>query len=109
MRLFKFRALVDIDPAESAVPVRAYHSGTRALTVHAYRIGEPGRDKYFPVMMTWDDQRDLLPGDHAVVTITVVDQEAPEYLDAGQRFTLWGGGCGHGVISRQIFTDGIPS
>jgi hypothetical protein len=104
-----FRALVDIDPADASVPVRAFHSGTRALTVHACRIGQPASDKYFPAMLTWDDQRDLLPGDHAVVTITVVDQEAPDYLDAGQRFTLWGGGSGHGVISRRVFTDGIPS
>jgi hypothetical protein len=109
VRLFKFRALVDIDLADASIPVRAYHSGTRALTVHAWRIGEPARDKYFPAMLTWDDKRDLLPGDHAVVTITVVDQEAPDYLDAGQSFTLWGGGSGHGVISRRVFTDGIPS
>jgi hypothetical protein len=109
VRLFKFRALVDIDLADTSAPVRAYHSGTRALTVHARRIGEPACDKYFPAMLTWDDQRDLLPGDHAVVTITVVDEEAPAYLDAGQPFTLWGGGSGHGVISRQVFTDGIPS
>lgn len=109
MRLFKFRALVDIDPAEASAPGRAFHSGTRALTVHAHRIGQPGCDKYIPAMLTWDDQRDLQPGDHAVVTITVVDQEAPEFLAAGQPFTLWGGGTGHGIISRQVFTDGTPS
>jgi len=109
VRLFKFRALVDIDPADGSSPVRAFHSGTRALTVHACRIGQPASDKYFPAMLTWDDQHDLLPGDHAIVTITVVDQQAPDYLDAGQPFTLWGGGSGHGIISRRVFTDGIPS
>lgn len=109
MRLFKFRALVDIDPADAATPAKAFHSGTRALTVHASHIGEPAGGRYIQAMMTWDDQRDLWPGDHAIVTITVSDQEAPEYLAAGQRFTLWGGGSGHGIISRQVFTDGSPS
>lgn len=109
MRLFRFRALVDIDAEDGSIPARAYHSGTRALTVHASRIGEPSRDKYIQAMLTWDDPRDLVAGDHALVTITVTDEEALEYLDSGQPFTLWGGGSGHGIISRRVFTDGMPS
>jgi hypothetical protein len=107
--LFKFRALVDFDPVAAGTPARAFHSGTCALTVHATHIGEPRGDRYLQAMMTWDDQQDRWPGDHAIVTITVADQKATEYLAAGQRFTLWGGGSGHGIVSRQVFTDGSPS
>jgi hypothetical protein len=109
MRLFRFRALVIADPPDPPRPGHACHSDTRRLMVHARHIGPPPGDRYFPVMMTWDDQRDLRTGEKAIVTLTVADQDAPAYLGAGQTFTLWGGGSGHGIITRQVFTDGSPS
>jgi hypothetical protein len=109
MRLFRFRALLTLDSASASEPGRAYLSGTRALMVHASRIGLPASDRYFPATITWDEERDLRCGDTAVVTITVADESATAYLDAGQPFELWGDGSGHGVISRRVFTDGGPS
>ena len=109
MRLYRFRALVTVDAPAASDPGRAYASGTRAFLVHAYRIGQPAREKFFQAMLTWDDDTELRPGDHAVVTITVTDSEAPAYLDAGQRFTLWGGGSGHGMVARQVYTASAPS
>jgi hypothetical protein len=108
MKLRRFRALVAIDAMQSPSD-KSFHSGTRGLLVHVYRAGSPATQKYFEAIMSWDDEKDLLPGDHAVVTLTVGDDEAPGYLSAGQEFTLWGAGTGHGVISRQVFTDGAPS
>lgn len=98
-----------MEPADASDPARAFHSGTRALMVHASRIGHLAGDRYFPATMTWDEPGELRPGDRAVVTITVTDEEAPAYLDAGQTFTLWGGGSGRGVITRKVFTSGSPS
>jgi hypothetical protein len=109
VRLYRFRALVTVDPPEGSRPARAYHSGTRNLMVHACHIGSPAGDRYFPVTMTWEEPGDLRSGDRAMVTITVTDTDAPAYLGAGQPFTLWGGGSGHGVITRQVYTDGAPS
>jgi hypothetical protein len=109
MRLYRFRALVTVDLPDGSGPARAYHSGTRNLMVRACHIGPPAFDRYFPVMMTWDEPGDLQPGVRAMVTITVTDKAAPAYLGAGQPFTLWGGGSGHGVITRQVYTDGAPS
>ena len=103
--LFRFRALVTVDAPPAPDPEKTYLSGTRAFMVHASRIGEPAEDKYFPAMMTWEDEGELHPGDHAVVTLTVADGEAPSYLEAGQHFTLWGAGYGHGVISRRVFFE----
>ncbi len=45
-----------------------------------------------------------------MVTVTVTDDEAGEFFEAGQRFTLWSGGdVGHGTISRRVFTEYGPS
>ena len=109
MRLYRFRALVTVDAAVANAPNRSYASGTRAFLIHASRIGQPARGKFFQAMMTWDEDTELRPGDRAVVTITVADNEAPAYLDAGQRFTLWGGGSGRGMVARQVYTASAPS
>jgi hypothetical protein len=84
-------------------------SGTPALLVHASRPGHPHQDKYFQAMMTWDEDGELRPGDHAIVTLTIADQQAACYLDAGRPFTLWGSGIGHGVIARRVYTTAGPS
>jgi hypothetical protein len=109
MSLFRFRALITVDPPDGTAPVHGYPSGTRALMVHARRIGQPARDKFFSAMMTWDNDGQLRPGDQAVVTITVADEQAPAYLAAGQPFTLWGAATGRGVITRKVFTTAGPS
>jgi hypothetical protein len=110
VRLYRFRALLTVDAPAASAPDRSYASGRRALLVHAYRIGQPARGKFFQAMMTWDeDTTKLRPGDRAIVTLTVADSEAPAYLDAGQPFTLWGGGSGHGVVARQVYTTAAPS
>jgi hypothetical protein len=109
VKLFRFRAVITLDPA-AGPSAREYASGTRALLVHGTRNGEPGTGKFFPVMMTWDHEEDpLRPGDRAVVTVTIADAEAPAYLAAGQHFGLWGAGGGPGVISRQVYTAAGPS
>jgi len=59
--------------------------------VRAARLRSPGGTPIIPADMCWDDEEPLYPGDHAEVTITVTDDEAPEFLAGGQRFTLWSG------------------
>jgi hypothetical protein len=109
VKVFRFRAAITLDPA-AGPSAREHASGTRALLVHGTRNGEPGTGKFFPAMMTWDDEENpLRPGDRAVVTVTIADAEAPAYLAAGQHFGLWGAGGGHGVISRPACTAAGPS
>lgn len=114
----RFRALITLDPAgtPSALPSRpsrpaalGYLNHTHALMVQAPRLHSPGGTRIFPAEICWDDEQPLRPGDHAEVTITVTDDEAPEFLDAGQRFTLWAGDdVGHGTITRRVFTEYGP-
>ena len=106
MRLFKYRALVTLDPGKTG---HDYPSGTHSLVVHASRLDDLSRDKYFPAVITTDDEAPLHEGERTVVTVTVAADDAPEFLAAGQTFTIWGETGGHGVVSRRVFTDGEPS
>ena len=114
----RFRALIALDPAGTrpalaSRPPRSvaqrYLNHTHALMVQALRLRSPGGTRIFPAEICWDDEQPLYPGDHAEVTITVTDDDAPEFLGAGQRFTLWSGdNVGHGTISRRVFTEYGP-
>lgn len=118
LRQTRFRALITLDPATpsrgtpmpaAAVPPQ-YPNHTRALMVRALRPRIPGTIRYFAAEICWDGDEPLHPGDHAIVTITLTDDEAVAYLEGGQRFTLWSGGdVGHGTISRRVFTEHGPS
>jgi hypothetical protein len=108
MKRFRYRALVELDQPRQGRGGRPYPSGTRALMVHAQHIGQPPGHKYFPATIAQDDEQPLQPGQHAVVTITVTDDDAPSYLAPGQPFTIWGDSTGHGIISRRVFTDSGP-
>lgn len=109
MKRFRYRALVELDRPARCGPGRPYPSGTRALMVHARRIGQPSVHKYFPAAIAQDDQQPLQPGEHVVVTIAVTDDDAPSCLAPGQPFVIWGDRTGHGIISRRVFTGSGPS
>jgi hypothetical protein len=116
VRQFRFRALITLDPVEPRPgdlhpPARQYPSHTRALMILArpLRAG-PGPARPLPAEIWWDGEEPLRPGDHATVTARVSDDHADDFLDAGQRFTLWSGGeVGHGAVYRRVFTDYGPS
>lgn len=120
MRQVRYRAVIALDSAgERAVKAaagtdvaeipRQYRSHTRGLMVRAPSLSLPARSRSFPAELCWDDEVPLHPGDRHVVTITVTDDDAPAFLDAGQHITLWDGGeVGHGTISRQVFTEYGP-
>lgn len=66
--------------------------------------------RLLPAEIWWEDEELLRPGDRATVTARVIDDHAGDFLDAGQRFTLWSGGeVGHGTVYRRVFTDYGPS
>lgn len=116
MRQFRFRALITLDPVEPRSgglhrPPRQYPNHTRALVIMARPLrDDTGAARPLPAEIWWDGDEPLRPGDHAVVTAMVSDEQADAFLGAGQRFTLWSGGVvGHGTVSRRVFTDYGPS
>jgi hypothetical protein len=114
LRQFRFRALITLDPAGPRSsplhpPAQQYPNHTHALVVLAHPLHGADRCRYFPAETCWDGGEPLHPGDHAVVTLTVNDDEAGEFLGTGQQFVLWSGGdVGHGVVSRRVFSEGGP-
>jgi hypothetical protein len=112
----RFRALITLDPAwaHPGTPLHPaadqYPNHTHALVVRAQIPRQLGGDRSFPAVICWDDDQPLHPGEHAVVTITVRDDKADAFFEAGQRFALWSGeDVGSGVVSRRVFSDYIPS
>lgn len=102
-------AVMSVRPADMTPSPREYLSHTHDLMVRACSLRAPARSRSFAAEVCWDDEVPLHPGDRHVVTITVRDDNAPAFLGAGQRFTLWDGSeVGHGTISRQVFTEYGP-
>jgi hypothetical protein len=78
--------------------------------IHAHLGHDVGGCRYFETEICWDGEAPLLPGDQAVVTLTVTDGDAAAFLATGPPFTLWSGGdVGHGTITRRVFTEHGPS
>jgi hypothetical protein len=108
----RFRALITLDSlCDNASRIQQqYPNHTRVLMVQAHCPGPPGSVRYFPAEICWDDKQPLRPGDHAVVTITMTDDDAGTFFSAGHQFRLWCGHVvGHGTISRKVYTDYSPS
>ncbi|MBO0803529.1 MAG: hypothetical protein J2P25_10720 [Nocardiopsaceae bacterium] len=86
-----------------------YLNHTHELVLRTESPEKPGSYRTFATELSWDDEMPLHPGDRHVVTLTVTDDDAPRFLNAGQRFTLWSGSeVGHGMISRKVFTQYGP-
>ncbi len=105
VRPFKFRALIALNAAAPGRFAKHYGSPTRALMLRAAGLRSPRCQRFFNAEITWEDQQPLRPGDRAVVTVTLTDEDTEMFFAAGQRFALWNGSdIGYGTISRQLFT-----
>ncbi len=110
MRQVRYRALIALDAIPRQPSAGEYHNHTRALMVRAHCLSKPSYSRCFPAELSWDDERPLHPGDHAEVTITMIDDEVAAFFGSGQRFSLWNGDdIGHGTISRRVYTEYGPS
>ena len=116
MQQVRYRALIALDsrPAEpdtrGVLPApREYVNHTHALMIRACCLARPDYARCFPAELCWDDEQPLHPGDRAEVTITMTDDEVPEFFGSGQRFSLWDGAdIGHGTISRRVYSEYGP-
>lgn len=109
MRQLRFRALITLYPVALATgtPLSSpaqYPGHTVALVILARPLRDGGgRARYLPTEIWQDGGTPLHPGGPALVTIKVTDDQAGDFLDVGQAFTLWcGGQVGHGTVVRRL-------
>ncbi|HEV7933968.1 MAG TPA: hypothetical protein VGP70_16880 [Actinomadura sp.] len=101
MKLLQFRALVTIGPVSEQTPGLSSMSCSLVIRAHRHR---PELIKSFKAMIYTDDDEPLRPGDaYHSVTMTVIDEDAMNYLVPGEHFQLWARcNVGHGVVSRRV-------
>jgi hypothetical protein len=107
MKRYTYQALVKLLPQHDgrAVPlpgptcrvvVRARHRETRASKIFTALLALGGNSRR--------------PGSSHIVTLTVLGDDADDYLDLGEGFVLWRGhDVGRGVVTHRIFVLPGPS
>ena len=104
MHQYKYRALVKLSPSAGASrdPELA-ETGGRVVVRAEHR--ETHRSKIFPALINGTRGESQLAAEHSIqLTMTVVGDDARDYLEPGDTFVLWRGhDVGQGVISRRLF------
>lgn len=102
-RRFKFSALITLEAAGRSR--RQYRSGAPGLMLRAPSCRRPTQSQYFPAVVYTDDDRPLRPRDKGIpVTVSVPDDNASDFFQTGQHFTVWDGAdIGHGTVVQRLF------
>lgn len=103
VKRYKYSALVKLDtPGQAGLRPSLPEAGGRVV-VRA-RHHDSQRTKIFSALVTTTMGEPLRAADHSIqLTMTVLGDDAADYLDAGDSFALWRGhDIGHGVISRRL-------
>jgi hypothetical protein len=104
VRKYEFQATAALNPACDGA-AGAHLNGPRP-----HCVIEPYRRKYFPALISYDNQPPPLASLNILVRIALTDTEADLFFAPGQRFTIWAdaivgktargeGLVGYGVIS----------
>lgn len=105
MKNYKYRALVKLEPAAGGKSADLPLPETGGRVVVRAHHHETHRTKVFSALVTTTNGEPLRATDHSIqLTITVLGDDASDYLEAGDAFALWRGhDIGQGVISRRLF------
>ena len=102
---YKYRALVKLAPATGASDADPAFPGMGGRVVVRAHHHETHHLKMFRALINAADDELLRPADHSIqLTMTVVGDDARDYLEPGDTFVLWRGhDIAQGVISRRLF------
>lgn len=103
MHRYKYCALVRLEPAPGHGGSGLDAGKTCRVTVRA-RHHQTHQGKFFSALAdTPATASPLGTGRSVQLTLTVLGDDVPDYLDAGDTVALWrGGDIGHGVITRRL-------
>ena len=101
MKRYKFQALVtpySTDDAREKLGAGSHRMVLRAESTQTHRT------EVFSVLVDGDDALPFRPGKpHLVVTLRVIGDDVPDYLEIGSHFSLWSGvDVGQGVVTRRL-------
>jgi hypothetical protein len=104
VKLYKFQALVTLPAAGDGAPCGELGPSPRR-TVLVGQDGESGRNRFFMVLVSCDEDAPLGRGNRRLlVTLRLADDDVADYLGIGRHFNLWlGGQVGDGVVTRRLF------
>jgi len=102
MKRYKFQARVSLDP-QAASALEALSPGSACRMVIRGLYPETGASRFFNALVT--TSADRVAGDsHIIVVVTVIGDDAGDYLGVGEDFAVWRGhDIGHGVVTRRVF------
>jgi hypothetical protein len=102
MRRYKYQALVTLLPQADGGPSATLPGPACRMVVRA-RHHETHVSKLFSALVATSEDRPP-GGSQLAVTMSVLGDDAGEYLTAGEDFALWrGGDVGRGVVTGRIF------
>jgi hypothetical protein len=106
VRQHTFWAAVTLDAAGGSFP-RGRPGGTHAGMVHACLV-QSIRQRYFPAVISGDEEAPLGSGARAVVTIALAGDEPEAFFPPGQHFTIWADGMvGHAIRPEGLVGYGV--
>jgi hypothetical protein len=105
VKQYKYRALVRLEHSRGNERAEQDLPETGGRVVVRARHHETHQSKFFSALVTTVPGESVREaGDHSIqLTMTVLGDDATDYLDAGDAFALWRGhDIGHGVIARRL-------
>jgi len=103
MKRYKFQALVTPYPDQDDDARAKLSSGSHRMVLRA-ESSETHRTQVFSALVDGEDGGPFQPGKPQVmVTLRVIGDDVPNYLDIGSHFNLWlGGDVGQGIVTRRL-------
>lgn len=102
MKRYKYQALVKLLPQEDGGRAAILPGPTCRMVVRAQNHETHATRLFSALVSSSTDQ--LQRDSHVIVTVTVLGDDAGDYLAAGEDFALWRGhDIGRGVVTRRVF------
>jgi hypothetical protein len=103
MKRYKYQTLVTLVTGDDGGALPTLPGPTCRMVIRAYHR-ETHIPKMFSALVTSDQDSPVARTGSVTATVTVLGDDAGDYLAPGERFALWRGhDLGSGVVTRRIF------